>query len=158
MEGLGHAKYLLASGVNVRYFPRHIYFPPSSLSHRDLVKEQPNILSSEHALDREGGTWKEIQAAKQEHAAFAMSTYCALVHHDVEAFGFSSLSTICRLDIGIMMNPATQMFDYFVNGVERGCAMSWSSGSFFPGDTLHAQAIADELLPHMLELIDNHSE
>lgn len=120
------------------------------------MQARPN-LTAEQALDREGATQEMIKVAQEEHEDFVMKTHRVLVEHNVARFGSSSLSTICRIDVGIILNPATQKFEYLVNEVKRGCAISWFSGRLSAGDILHAHTIADQLLPVILELIDASS-
>ena len=71
---------------------------------------------------REGGTLKEIARGKEEFENFAKATYQALL--DAEPFSPSSLQHICRIDIGVMMNPSSGLLEYFINEVERGHVIS----------------------------------
>jgi len=77
-----------------------------------------NGLTCTEAMIRQGGTFEEICEGKWELENFANSTYNGLL--EAEPFNPSSLQHICRIDIGVMMNPATNHFEYFVNEVERG--------------------------------------
>jgi hypothetical protein len=77
-----------------------------------------NELTSTEAMIRQGGTFKQIENGKLEFENFAKSTYKALIK--AEPFNPSSLKQICRIDISVIMNPATDRFEYFVNEVERG--------------------------------------
>jgi hypothetical protein len=99
---------------------------------------------------REGGTVKERQTAKDELVNFAQQTYNALMSEQPG----SSLWFMCRIDIGVMMNPKTKQFEYFVNEVEQGnliCIFGMISNGEYV-----TQRFGDETREVVLKLLDEH--
>ena len=86
---------------------------------RRLYVDNPSLTAGE-AMTREGGTSSQIKAARNELETFANTTYHALV----DGGQSESLTFMCRIDIGVMYNPASERLEYFVNEVERGCLIS----------------------------------
>ena len=114
-----------------------------------LYKTKPT-LSSDEAMVREGGTVKERQTAKDELVNFAQQTYNALMSEQPG----SSLWFMCRIDIGVMMNPKTERFEYFVNEVEQGNSIC-IFGMISNGEYV-TQRFGDETREVVLELLDEH--
>lgn len=106
----------------------------------------PGIEGSE-AMVRLGGTMSECQAAKKELRDFAEKTYNALMSEQPG----SSLSFMCRLDIAVMMNAATQRFEYFVNEIERGNLIC-----IFGMITRSPYRFGDETREVVLKYLDKH--
>jgi hypothetical protein len=98
---------------------------------------------------REGGTYDERKFAQKELEDFALRTYNAIVDNSQ-----SSLRFMCRLDIGVMMNPNTQRLEYFINELERGtliCLFSViSDGMYMP------HRFGDESREAVLRMLDSH--
>lgn len=103
-------------------------------------------MSSSDAMVRSGGSVRERTTAFEEFKEFAEKTFKALMLEQPD----SSLTFMCRLDIGVMMNPATQQFEYFVNEVERGnliCLFGIIQSSIY--------RFADETREVLLEYLDD---
>jgi hypothetical protein len=93
----------------------------------------------------------EIEFAKAEFDRFAQATYDALVS-DIKANDTASLTLLCRLDISAMFNESSEMLEYFVNEVERGCLVCLFGNV---GDGLYSpHRIGDELREHILDALD----
>ena len=97
-------------------------------------------------MRRLGGTVKERQEAEQQLKEFAEKTFNALMSEQPD----SSLSFMCRLDIGVMMNPETHMFEYFINEVERGNLIC-----LFGNIPNNAYRFGDETREVILNLLDD---
>ena len=97
---------------------------------------------------RIGGTVRERQEAKDELRDFAERTYDALMSEQPG----SSLSFMCRLDIGVMLNQETKKFEYFVNEVERGNLIC-----IFGMITKNPYRFGDETREVILEYLDERT-
>jgi hypothetical protein len=113
-----------------------------------------NELTSSQAMIREGGTIEEISKGRFEFENFAKSTYRALLK--VEPFKSSSLKQICRIDIGVIMNPATNRFEYFVNEVERGHQICLFG--HMTDNTFSPQLVGDQTRESIERFLDNFYE
>jgi hypothetical protein len=89
-----------------------------------MYTENP-LLCSDEAMTREGGTTTQLAAAREELETFARVNYNALIE---DGQSNESLTFMCRLDIGVMLNPTTGILEYFINEVERGCLICLFGG------------------------------
>jgi len=116
---------------------------------RRLYADHPSM-SSDEAMTREGGTSKQLKAARNELENFASTTYRALI----DGGQSESLTFMCRIDIGVMHNPASERLEYFVNEVERGCLISLF-GSLADGK-YPAHRIGDETREVLVQKLTDH--
>lgn len=136
---------MVVEGVEVSNYLTHWNAVHLSILYSDMYKKNPDMCSDD-AMSRPGGSVRERRAGYDELKEFAEKTFHALTMEQPD----SSLNFMCRLDIGVMMNPATERFEYFVNEVERGnliCLFGVIQPSIY--------RFADEIREVLLEYLDD---
>jgi hypothetical protein len=114
---------------------------------RDMYKANPGM-SSNDAMFRPGGSIRERKIARDELDTFVLATY----HGLREAIDEQPLDFLCRMDVSVMMNPTSGLFEYFVNEVEQSPSVSFFG--FLEGSCFVPHQVGDETREVLVKWLD----
>jgi hypothetical protein len=104
------------------------------LTDRSLKLDDPSNTTTTSICNPTEGDAETRKQAKKEFCDFVMATFNELYRIESRCIGGkSTISVVCRMDIGVVVEPKTKKVGYFVNEVERTATTSlWANGGSLP--------------------------